>query len=128
MVAEGDHLTVATYGAMVRDVQKAMVLAAKEGIRVELVDLRSIYPLDRETLAASVKKTGRLLVVSESPSFASIASEVMASAVEDAFLYLEAPPARLTGFDTVIPLPRGEQLYLPEPERIFHAIKTSVEY
>ena len=128
VVSPGEHLTVATYGAMVRDVQKAMVFAAKEGISVELVDLRSIYPLDRETLAASVKKTGRLLVVSESPSFASIASEVMAAATEDAFLSLEAPPARLTGFDTMIPLPRGELLYLPEPERIFHAIKTSVDY
>jgi pyruvate dehydrogenase E1 component beta subunit len=128
VVAEGDHLTVATYGAMVRDVQKAMVFAAKAGIRVELIDLRSIYPLDRETLASSVKKTGRLLVVSESPSFASVASEVMASVTEDAFLSLEAPPARLTGFDTVIPLPQGENLYLPEPERIFHAIKNSVDY
>lgn len=128
VVAEGDHITVATYGAMVRDVQKAMVFAAKAGIRVELIDLRSIYPLDRETLASSVKKTGRLLVVSESPSFASVASEVMASVTEDAFLSLEAPPARLTGFDTVIPLPQGENLYLPEPERIFHAIKNSVDY
>lgn len=128
VVSEGDHITVVTYGAMVRDVQKAMVFAAKAGIRVELIDLRSIYPLDRETLASSVKKTGRLLVVSESPSFASVASEVMASVTEDAFLSLEAPPARLTGFDTVIPLPQGENLYLPEPERIFHAIKNSVDY
>lgn len=128
VVSEGDHITVVTYGAMVRDVQKAMVFAAKAGIRVELIDLRSIYPLDRETIAASVKKTGRLLVVSESPSFASVASEVMASVTEDAFLSLEAPPARLTGFDTVIPLPQGENLYLPEPERIFHAIKNSVDY
>lgn len=128
VVSEGDHITVVSYGAMVREVQKAMVFAAKAGIHVELIDLRSIYPLDREAIASSVKKTGRLLVVSESPSFASVASEVMASVTEDAFLSLEAPPARLTGFDTVIPLPRGEQLYLPEPERIFHAIKNSVDY
>jgi pyruvate dehydrogenase E1 component beta subunit len=128
VVSEGDHITVVSYGAMVREVQKAMVLAAKAGIRVELVDLRTIYPLDREAIAGSVKKTGRLLVVSESPSFASVASEVMASVTEDAFLSLEAPPSRLTGFDTVIPLPHGEQLYLPEPERIFHAIKNAVEY
>ncbi len=128
VVSEGDHITVVSYGAMVREVQKAMVLAAKAGIRVELVDLRTIYPLDREAIAGSVKKTGRLLVVSESPSFASVASEVMASVTEDAFLSLEAPPSRLTGFDTVIPLPHGEPLYLPEPERIFHAIKNAVEY
>ncbi len=128
LVSEGDHITVVSYGAMMREVQKAMVFAAKADIHVELIDLRSIYPLDRETIASSVKKTGRLLVVSESPSFASVASEIMASVTEDVFLSLEAPPARLTGFDTVIPLPRGEELYLPEPERIFHAIKNSVDY
>jgi pyruvate dehydrogenase E1 component beta subunit len=128
VVTEGDHITVVSYGAMVREVQKAMVFAAKAGIKVELIDLRTIYPLDRETLARSVKKTGHLLVVSESPSFASVASEIMAAVSEDVFLSLEAPPARLTGFDTVIPLPHGEMLYLPEPERIFYAIKNSVEY
>lgn len=128
VINEGRHITVASYGAMVREVQKSMVYASKAGIEVELIDLRSIYPLDREIIAQSVKKTGRFLVVSESPSFASVASEVIACVTEDAFLSLEAPPARLTGFDTVIPLPQGENFYIPEPQRIFHAIKSTVDY
>lgn len=128
VVSPGKHITVATYGAMVREVQKAAVLAAQAGIEIELIDLRSIYPLDRETLAQSVKKTGRLLVVAESQSFASVASEVVTSVTEDAFLSLEAPPTRLTGFDTVIPLPQGELYFIPEPERIFYTIKQIVEY
>ncbi len=128
VVSPGKHITVATYGAMVREVQKAAVFAAQAGIEIELIDLRSIYPLDRETLAQSVKKTGRLLVVAESQSFASVASEVVTSVTEDAFLSLEAPPTRLTGFDTVIPLPQGELYFIPEPERIFYTIKQIVEY
>lgn len=128
VVSPGKDITVVAYGAMVREVQKAAVFAAQAGIEIELIDLRSIYPLDRETIANSVKKTGRLLVVAESQSFASVASEIVTSVTEDAFLSLEAPPTRLTGFDTVMPLPQGELYFIPEPQRIFHAIKQIVEF
>lgn len=127
VLAEGSDLTVVTYGAYVRDVQKAMMYAKEEGISVELIDLRTIKPLDRETVAGSVRKTGRLLVVTECPGSFGAGAEVMAVALEDAFYSLEAPPARLAGFDTVPPLPRGEHFYIHSPERIFYEMKKIME-
>ncbi|MCP5049661.1 MAG: alpha-ketoacid dehydrogenase subunit beta [bacterium] len=128
VVAEGTDITVVSYGAMVREVQRASDMARKAGISVELIDLRSIYPMDRETIAQSVKKTGRVLVVNEEPSSFGVASEVMAAVNEDAFLSLEAPPTRLSGFDTIPPLPKGEHIYFYPPERIFFEIKKLVDY
>lgn len=127
-IAEGDQITVVTYGAMVREVQKALPAAKEAGISVELIDLRTIYPLDKELIKQSVQKTGRLLVVTESPGAYGPAAEIMAVAHEEAFLSLEAPPTRLTGFDTAPPLPRGEHFYFHSPERIFYEIKKLVEY
>lgn len=125
---EGADLTVVSYGAMVREVQRAMIKAKKAGISVELIDLRSIYPLDKETLAQSIKKTGRLLVVNEEPTSFGVAAELIAVATEEAFLSLEAPPTRLSGFDTIPPLPKGEHLYFHNPDRIFYEMKKVVEY
>lgn len=128
VVTEGRDLTVVTFGAFVRECQKALALAKEAGISAELIDLRTIRPLDRETVAASVRKTGRLLAVTESPGFSGIAAEIMAVATEEAFLHLEAPPTRLAGFDTVIPLPRGEHFYIHSPERIFYEIQKLKAY
>ncbi len=128
ILKEGEHLTVVSYGAMIRDVQRAMVLAKEAGIAVELIDLRTIYPLDRDTIRESVKKTGRVLIVNEGPISFGVGAELMAIVTEEAFLSLEAPPTRLGGFDTTPPLPKGEHFYFHSPERIFYEIKKVVEY
>ena len=128
VLAEGSDITVVSYGAMVREVQRALVLAKNADISVELIDLRSIYPVDRETLANSIKKTGRVLVVTEGPTSFGVGAELIAITNEEAFLHLEAPPTRLSGFDTIPPLPKGEHFYYHDPERIFYEIKKLVEY
>lgn len=128
IVQQGSDVTVVSYGAMMRDTQKAMALAKKAGISVELIDLRTIYPIDKETIINSVKKTGRIVIVSEAPTSFSIGSELMAVANEEAFLYLEAPPKRVSGFDTIFPLPQGEHHYLPSPEKIYYEIERTVKF
>jgi pyruvate dehydrogenase E1 component beta subunit len=128
VAAEGTDITVISYGAEIREVQRAMIMAKEKGISVELIDLRTIYPIDRETIAASIKKTGRVLSVTEGPMSFGAGAELISIAVEEAFLSLEAPPTRLAGFDTVPPLPKGEHHYFHTPERIFHEIKKVVEY
>jgi len=128
VVQQGSDVTVVSYGAMMRDTQKALALAKKAGISVELIDLRTIYPIDKDTIINSVKKTGRIVIVSEAPTSFSIGSELMATANEEAFLYLEAPPKRVSGFDTIFPLPQGEHHYLPSPEKIYYEIERTVKF
>jgi len=128
VVQQGTDVTVVTYGAMMRDTQKAIALAKKAGISVELIDLRTIYPLDRQTIANSVKKTGRLVSVTEAPKTFGPGGELMAIANEEAFLHLEAPPKRVTGFDTIFPLPQGEHHYIPTPEKIYYEIEKTVKF
>jgi pyruvate dehydrogenase E1 component beta subunit len=128
IVSAGSDITVLAYGAMIREVQRAMVLAKGAGISVELIDLRTIYPIDREIIKQSVAKTGRLLVVTEAPGSFGAAAEAIAVVVEEAFLHLEAPPTRLAGFDTIPPLPKGEHFYFHSPQRIFYEIKKVCDY
>ncbi len=128
ILQKGDDLTIVTYGALVREVQKAAVMAKKQGITVEIIDLRTIYPIDRETIRESVRKTGRIMTVAESPRSFSVASEITQIVIEEAFLYLEAPPRRVAGFDTIVPLPKGEYHYLITPEKILYEILNLVNY
>ena len=128
IVQEGEDITIVTWGAMVRDVQKAVELIKNEGIRPEIIDLRTIAPMDRDSFIESVKKTGRILVVHEAPKTLGLGAEIISIVNEKAFLYLEAPPTRLTGFDTTFPLPRGEKHYIPSPERIAKTILDVVRY
>ncbi len=128
VLQQGTDVTVIAYGAMVREVQKASAMAKQENISVEIIDLRTIYPLDKETIAQSVRKTGRLLVVTEEPKSFGTAAEIIAVANEEAFLSLEAPPKRLAGFDTIVPLPQGEHFYIQDPLRIFFEIRNLVSY
>jgi len=128
VITKGEDLTIVTYGAMVRQVQKAMVTAKQNGISVELIDLRTIFPIDRDTIAKSVKKTGRLLVVNEGPSAFGVGAEIISIVNEEAFLSLEAPPTRLAGNDTIIPLPQGEHFYQHDPLRIYYEIEKLVKY
>lgn len=127
-LAEGSDITVISYGAMIRDVQRAMVFAKDAGISVELIDLRTIYPIDREIIRESVRKTGRALIVTEAPTSFGPGAELVTIVIEEAFLSLEAPPTRLSGFDTAPPLPKGEHFYFHSPERIFYEIKKLIEY
>ncbi len=128
VLSPGDNITVIAYGAMVREVQKAMVAAKSKGISVELIDLRTIWPIDRETISQSVRKTGRALIVTEAPQSFGAGAELISIITEEAFLSLEAPPTRLTGFDTIIPLPLGEHFYMISPERILYEIEKLVSF
>ena len=128
IVQEGEDLTIVAWGAMVRDVQKALELIKDKNIKPELIDLRTIAPMDREAIIESVKKTGRILVVHEAPKTLGLGAEIISIVNEKAFLYLEAPPTRLTGFDTTFPLPLGEKHYIPTPERIAKTIEEVVRY
>ena len=128
ILSEGSDITVVSYGAMIRDVQRAMIAAKEAGISVELIDLRTIYPIDREIIKQSVRKTGRVLIVTEAPTSFGPGAELISVVNEEAFLSLEAPPTRLSGFDTIPPLPKGEHFYFHSPERIFYEIKKLVDY
>lgn len=128
VLSEGEDITVVAWGAMVREIEAAKEMVEKKDISVELIDLRTIAPMDRETIIESVKKTGRILVVHEAAKTLGVGSEIISVVNEKAFLYLEAPPSRVTGFDTIFPLPRGENHYLPTPERIAQKIEELVKY
>ncbi|MDD5498787.1 MAG: alpha-ketoacid dehydrogenase subunit beta [Dehalococcoidales bacterium] len=128
VVQEGTDITVVAFGAMIRECQTAIALAQQAGISVELIDLRSIYPIDREAIRTSVRKTGRMIVVAEAHESFSVGSELIAIANEEAFLYLEAPPRRIGGFDTIVPLAQGEPYYLISPERIFYEIGKTIHF
>jgi len=128
VIQTGDHLTVVTYGALVREVLRAAMKAKEKGYSIEIIDLRTISPLDRDTVVDSVKKTGRFLLVNEGPSSFGVGAELMAVVIEDAFLHLEAPPSRLSGYDTVPPLPKGEHHYFHGPERIFYEMEKVLKF
>lgn len=128
VVQEGSDITLVAFGAMIRECQKAIVMAEEAGISVELIDLRSIYPIDRESIRTSVRKTGRMIVVAEAHESFSVGSELIAIANEEAFLYLEAPPRRVGGFDTIVPLAQGEPYYIISPERIFYEIEKTIHF
>jgi pyruvate dehydrogenase E1 component beta subunit len=129
VVTEGDDLTLIGYGAMLRRcLQAAEVLERERGIGVEVIDLSSIFPLDHATFCASAIKTGRVVVVHEAPYSFGPGAEVVARLVEHAFCYLEAPVARVTGYDVPVPLFAREQLYLPSVERIVAAARETLDY
>lgn len=128
VLTEGSDVTVISFGALIRECQKAIDMATKAGISVELIDLRTIYPIDRETIAESIRKTGRVVIVAEAPESFSVGSELIAIANEEAFLSLEAPPNRVMGFDTIVPLAQGEKYYIVSPERIFYEIEKTAKF
>lgn len=128
VLKEGFDVTVISFGALIRECQKAIDMAEASGISVELIDLRTIYPIDRETITESIKKTGRVVIVAEAPQSFSVGSELMAIANEEAFLSLEAPPKRVMGFDTIVPLAQGEKHFMVSPDRIFYEIEKTAKY
>ncbi len=118
LVKPGDQMTVVAWGAMVRETQKAVDILEQEGYSIELIDLRTIQPIDKEAIISSVQKTGRFAVVHEAVKSFGPGAELISMVNEGAFLHLEAPPTRITGLDTIVPLPKGEHFYLPTPEYI----------
>jgi pyruvate dehydrogenase E1 component beta subunit len=125
---EGNDLTIIAWGAMVPVAEQAAVLAAESGWSAEVIDLRTLSPMDRETVVGSVKKTGRVLVVHEAPKTCGLGAEIAALIGEKALLSLEAPVLRITGWDITPPLPKGEDVYYPNPERVFRGIRRLMEF
>ncbi|MFD1586736.1 alpha-ketoacid dehydrogenase subunit beta [Halorientalis brevis] len=125
---EGSDVSVFTWGAMTRPTLEAAEQLAEEGIDAEVVDLRTLSPLDEDAIVESFKKTGRAAVVHEAPKTGGLAGEIIATIQEDALLYQEAPITRITGFDTPYPLYALEDYYLPEAARIKDGIREAVEF
>jgi pyruvate dehydrogenase E1 component beta subunit len=124
LVREGSDLTLVAYGAMMRPtLEAAEELHTKHGLDADVIDLLTLSPLDDNLLVESAKKTGRVAVVHEAPRSFGPGAEIMARLVEKAFYHLEAPVARVTGYDVVIPLFHREMHYLPGVRRIVHAAK-----
>lgn len=123
VVQQGSDVTVIGWGSMMREVNQAADLMRGEGVQVESLDVRTISPLDVPTLIASVEKTGRAVVVHEAPRTCGLGAEIVAQINEKALLSLHAPVERVTGFDTVFPLPQLEKYYLPTTERVVEAIR-----
>jgi 2-oxoisovalerate dehydrogenase E1 component beta subunit len=128
VVREGVDITVVAYGPMVKTALEAAVAAEEEGKSIEVVDLRSLSPLDMPTVRASVEKTGRLVVVHEAPVFLGMGAEVAARVTEQCFYSLEAPVMRVGGFDTPYPPSRLEEDYLPDLDRILDAVDRSLAF
>jgi pyruvate dehydrogenase E1 component beta subunit len=128
VVKEGTDITVVAWGAIVREVEKAMKLLENDNISVELIDLRTINPIDEETIINSVKKTGRFVVVQEAVKTYGPGAELISLVNEKAFLHLEAAPARVTGWDITVPLAKGEYYHFVQPERIAAQIKKTAKF
>ncbi len=119
---EGSDVTLVSYGAMMRETRQAARLLGERGVSAEVVDVRSLVPLDVRTLVASVRKTGRAVVVAEAQRTAGFAAEISAQLHERALYDLLAPVQRVTGFDVVVPLKRAEHHHLPSVGRILAAV------
>jgi len=126
ILTQGEDVTVISWGAMVNVCQEA--LEKVKEISVELIDLRTLSPLDDKIIIDSVKKTGRCVVVHEEPRTLGLGAEIIARINEKAFLYLEAPVKRVTGYDVPVPLPKLEDYYLPGAEKVADAIKETAGF
>ncbi len=124
---EGEDVTLISWGAMIKESRAAADVLEEEGYSVEVVDLRSLSPLDRTGIVTSVEKTGRAVVVHEAPRTAGLGAEVAALIAERALYSLQAPVHRVAGWDTVFPLKRSEGHYLPGVDRIVDAAKAALE-
>ena len=124
----GTDVTVAAYGPVVKTAMEAATAAAEEGKSLEVVDLRSLSPLDMATIRSSVERTGRLVVVHEAPVFLGMGAELAARVTEQCFYSLEAPVLRVGGFDIPYPPSRLEDEYLPDLDRLLDAVDRSLAY
>lgn len=128
IVREGEDVTMIGYGAMMRPILESVDYLLRKNISPEVIDLRTVAPLDIETILRSVEKTGRVVIVHEAPGTAGFGAEISALISERALLHLLAPVQRVTGFDTHFPYAMLEQHYLPSRERIMGAVNTVVNF
>lgn len=122
VVVEGDDVTLVAYGPLVLTARDAALVALDDGISVEVIDLRSLSPVDFETVEASVRKTGRLVVTHEAQQHGGVGAEVAASITERCFFHLEQAPVRVTGFDVPYPAAKLEDHFLPDLDRILDGV------
>jgi pyruvate dehydrogenase E1 component beta subunit len=127
VIAEGTDLTLVTWGASVYQALAALD-SLPEDVSVELIDLRTISPLDRDTVIQSVQKTGRCVIVHEAPKTCGFGAELSSIIQENCFLYLKAPVQRVAGFDTIMPYYKLELDYLPDSKRIIEAVQQTLAY
>jgi pyruvate dehydrogenase E1 component beta subunit len=128
LVQEGKDVTVVAWGAMVREVLNAAEQLKGDKIELEIIDLRTISPIDTETIITSIRKTGRGVIVHEAPKTCGLGAEIIALVNEKALLSLQAPVERVTGFDIPFPLMKTEHYYLPNPKRIVMAVKKVMSF
>ena len=128
VVRTGTDVTLVGHGAMVTTLLQAAALAEAEGTSCEVVDVRSLSPVDYEPILGSVRKTGRMVYAQEAPGFTSLGSEIAATVMERAFYALEAPVLRVSGYDTPFPPAKLESAYLPDADRILEAVDRSLAY
>lgn len=128
VVRAGTEVTLVGHGAMVSTLLQAAEIAGEEGTSVEVIDLRSLSPIDYEPIVASVQKTGRLVVAQEAPGNVSVGSEIAATIAERVFYSLEAPVLRVSGFDTPFPPAKLEGAYLPDADRVLEAVDRALAY
>ena len=125
---EGKDVTIISWGASMQDCLAAVETLDKEGVSVELIDVRTISPLDSETIIDSVKKTQRAVIVHEAERSFGPGAEIVAQVQEEAFLYLKAPVKRVTGYDVHIPYFANEKYYLPDAERVIKGVQEVVSF
>lgn len=128
ILRKGEDITIITHGTMVPHSMKAAKVMEEEGIEAEVIDLRTLSPLDFKAILNSVKKTGKAVIVHEAPRTLGLGAEISALINEKAILYLDSPVLRVTGFDTVNPLSKLEKYYLPNADKIIQAIKKEMEF
>ncbi|MGE0737001.1 MAG: alpha-ketoacid dehydrogenase subunit beta [Alphaproteobacteria bacterium] len=128
VLREGGDATVVAWGAMTLEALKAAEQLAAEGVECEIIDLATIKPMDHETIVASVRKTGRCVIVQEAPLTCGVGAEIAARAAEHGLMSLLAPIERVAGYDIVIPLPRLEDIYLPNAGRITAAVRRAMAF
>jgi 2-oxoisovalerate dehydrogenase E1 component beta subunit len=124
---EGDDVVLVSYGASMSETMRAADALAAQGVSADVIDLRSLVPWDEDFVLERVARVGRVVVISEAPRTLSFASEVAATIAEEALDLLEAPPVRVTGFDTPYPYAQ-DRAYLPGPDRILHAVQRVLDY
>lgn len=128
VLREGSDVTLVTWGACVLETLQAAEQLAAEGIAAEVIDVATLKPIDFDTILTSVARTGRCVIVTEAPRTCSLASEISAEVSERGLLSLLGPVQRVTGWDTVTPMARLENLYIPSPQRIGAAVRSAMAY
>jgi pyruvate dehydrogenase E1 component beta subunit len=128
VLREGHDVTLVTWGAMVKETLAAAATLAKEGVSAEVIDVATLKPIDMETILASVEKTGRCVIVHEAALTAGFGAEIAALLAEKGLLSLVAPVMRVTGYDTIMPLPRLEAQYMPDEARILDAARHALAF